>query len=521
MKRIIKLKSKSAMLRKSDYSLLKSKNISEETVIKQLASFEKGFPYANLQKPAVVNDGIVSLSESECKTYIALYEKMLSNGLEVSKFVPASGAATRMFKSLFEFLQATSEEQFQLIDKEPYSSFIKQLDQFAFTDQLKSITELDVSDQVKFCTQAISALLLENGLNYGGLPKGLLQFHKDSNRGITTFEEHLRETAKYCKNNSAQGIVQYTVSPEHHEKFTELLDKVIEEFEQLYDIKYDVSFSFQKPSTDTIAANPDNSPFRDENGLLLFRPGGHGALIENLNDMTSNLVFIKNIDNVVPDHLQADTVKYKKVIAGLLLEKKEKIFNILKKLDSIDDQWISDGIKDGLHFLAEELQLEVPDALKGHDQQQQINYIKERLNRPIRVCGMVKNEGEPGGGPFWVKQSDGSTSLQIVEGAQIDPDNEHQQEILKNSTHFNPVDLVCYLKDYKDQKFDLHQYIDPGTGFISEKTQNGLPLKALELPGLWNGAMANWITFFVEVPISTFNPVKTVMDLLRPQHQPE
>lgn len=509
------------MLRESDYPLLKSKNISEDTVIKQLRSFEKGFPYANLQKPAVVDDGIVSLSESECETYIAFFEKMLANGLEVSKFVPASGAATRMFKSLFEFLQASPEEQLQLVGKEPYSTFIKQLDQFAFADELKSISELDVSDQVKFCTRAISTLLLENGLNYGGLPKGLLQFHKDTNRGITPFEEHLRETAKYCKNNSGKGIVHYTVSPEHHEKFTELLNKVIAEFERLYDIKYDVSFSFQKPSTDTIAANPDNTPFRDENGQLLFRPGGHGALIENLNDMSNNLVFIKNIDNVVPDHLQADTIKYKKVIAGLLLEKKEKIFNILRKLDSIDDRWIIDGIKEGLHFLSEELQLEVPDAIIGNDQRQQINYIRGRLNRPIRVCGMVKNEGEPGGGPFWVKQSDGSTSLQIVEGAQIDPDDEHQQEILRNSTHFNPVDLVCYLKDYKDQKFDLHQYIDPSTGFISEKTQNGLPLKALELPGLWNGAMANWITFFVEVPISTFNPVKTVMDLLRPQHQPE
>ncbi len=509
------------MFTDSDYKQLETKGISADKVLNQLANFVKGFPYANLQKAALIGDGIQDLSPNELKNYIEIFDKAVEENIDVAKFVPASGAATRMFKALFEFIQAEPESRKDMLTNKPYADFAARLKDFAFHTELVACLQAKVdnsnADQIH---TLIHHLLHEDGMNYGKLPKGLLQFHKEGDKSITPVEEHLRETAKYAQDKNQKGKVHFTVSPEHQSKFKEILDKVLSSYEERYKLKYDIGFSFQKSSTDTIAANPDNTPFRTEEGELLFRPGGHGALIENLNDMQNELIFIKNIDNVVPDHLQEDTVQYKKALAGLLLQKKSVIFDILKKLDSTESEVIQSGINEGMRFLADQLQLEVPVAIEGSEQNEQITYLKNRLDRPIRVCGMVKNEGEPGGGPFWVKQSDGSTSLQIVEGAQIDPENDAQQTILNNSSHFNPVDLVCYIKNYEGKKFDLHQFIDPSTGFISEKTQNGKSLKALELPGLWNGAMANWITFFVEVPISTFNPVKTVMDLLRPQHQP-
>nr|WP_319398228.1 DUF4301 family protein [uncultured Carboxylicivirga sp.] len=500
------------MLREKDYKLLESKKISINVMQKQIESFKKGFPYAKLEKAATISDGILSVGQ-ENDIYITKFQNEINKGLAIAKFVPASGAATRMFKSLFEFLQASSNDQSQLVNNEPYATFIREKDKFAFSGELPNTNGSTDAETAK---KIISHILLDDGIGYGSLPKGLLKFHKDNDRSVTPFEEHLREAAGYGKTNEGIGNVHYTVSPEHHEKFNQLLSEVKSIYEDLYGIKYQISFSYQKPSTDTIAATPDNTPFRDETNQLVFRPGGHGALIENLNEMDSTLVFIKNIDNVVPKHLQDDTIKFKKVLAGLLLDKKDIIFNILSKLET--DNKI--GIEEAFSFMKYELQIDIPASILEGESSSQIQYIIEKLNRPIRVCGMVKNEGEPGGGPFWVKQSDGSISLQIVEGAQIDPEDEKQQEILKSSTHFNPVDLVCYLKDYKGNKFDLKDFVDPQTGFISEKTLNGKPLKALELPGLWNGAMANWITFFVEVPITTFNPVKTVMDLLRPQHQP-
>nr|WP_321410481.1 DUF4301 family protein [uncultured Carboxylicivirga sp.] len=506
------------MFTESDYKLLDIKKISTDSLLKQLAYFEKGFPFAKLSKPATIGDGINALDEENCQKYIRQFENEIADGLDVAKFVPASGAATRMFKSLFEFLQASEEDQAFLVDKEPYATFLKEKDKFAFADELPATAKTSKADMA---VEIIFHLLHDDGMSYGSLPKGLLKFHKDNDWSVTPFEEHLREAAGYGKTNDQSGKVHYTVSPEHHEKFVELWQAVKDKYESLYGITYDIDFSFQKPSTDTVAANPDNTPFRDEDGQLVFRPGGHGALIENLNEMSNTVVFIKNIDNVVPKQLQEDTIKYKKVLAGLLIEKKNVIFEILTKIEDSQSRVQKEGIEMAFAFLQEELQIDVPVAIIGSEEEYQVKYIFEKLNRPIRVCGMVKNEGEPGGGPFWVKQADGTNSLQIVEGAQIDPNNEQQQEILQNSTHFNPVDLVCYLKDFKGNKFDLKEYVDPQTGFISEKTLNGKPLKALELPGLWNGAMANWITFFVEVPVTTFNPVKTVMDLLRPQHQPE
>jgi len=511
------------MLTTEDLKSIENKGISAETISEQLKCFTNGFPYAKLEKAATLNDGIIAVDQEAISLYTKLFNTKLKEGLDIGKFVPASGAATRMFKSLFEYIQSTPEKQELLFQQEPYLTFAKHIKQFAFTNDLKELITGEInfdSLTAEDLNQIIRGVLLEDGLNYGALPKGLLKFHQDNKSETTPFEEHLKETAQYATNMQGAGAVHFTVSPEHHDLFKQLLDKTKPQLEEHYTISYDVSFSYQKSSTDTIAVNPDNTPFRTKNNELLFRPAGHGALIENLNDINKALIFIKNIDNVVPEFLQGDTILYKKLLAGLLLEKKETIFSILEGLDNANSNNLDAIIKKGIAFLVNELQM--PSLiLESLTRIEQTALIKEKLNRPIRVCGMVKNEGEPGGGPFWVKQSDGSSSLQIVEGAQIDPNDDAQQGILNESTHFNPVDLVCYLYDYKGNKFDLKAFIDPTTGFISEKTQNGLPLKALELPGLWNGAMAHWLSFFVEVPVSTFNPVKTVMDLLRPQHQPE
>ncbi|MCU4175364.1 DUF4301 family protein [Carboxylicivirga sp. N1Y90] len=508
------------MISDKDKQLLSKKDISIDKVSSQLEQFKSGFPFSKLIKAATISDGIIAVHDDKKADFVNIYNDAIKNDLAPCKFVPASGAATRMFKSLFEYIQNV-DLQASKFDEEPYKTFNDRLSDFAFYNDLKTLLDSNINlDNIDATAlhSIISQLLQADGLDYGKLPKGLLKFHANGEKAVTPFEEHLRETAGYSLNNKRNGKVHYTVSPEHHEKFEALLSDVKQKYESKYNTKFDVSFSYQKPSTDTIAANPDNTPFRTENDELLFRPGGHGALIENLNDLKDDIIFIKNIDNVVPEHLQADTIEYKKILAGLLLSKRETIHGILNNLE--DKRTIKEGIQAGIQFLKDELQIDTS-QLSVDDLAKTKQFIHERLNRPIRVCGMVKNEGEPGGGPFWVEQSDGSVTLQVVEGAQIDPSDSAQQDILNNSTHFNPVDLVCFVKDYKGQKFNLLDYIDHNTGFISEKTQNGKELKALELPGLWNGAMANWLTFFVEVPITTFNPVKTVMDLLRPQHQPQ
>ncbi|WP_430817858.1 DUF4301 family protein [Carboxylicivirga sp. RSCT41] len=510
------------MLTKNDLDQLKSKAIPQELIEKQLQQFQTGFAYSPLQKAATVGDGIISTTTEEENTFIEQYNAAVKEGLDTIKFVPASGAATRMFKALFEFIQSDKNKQAELIKEKPYSDFIARIKDFAFIDDLEALLKKDINPNNISADEArliIEKILLPDGLNYGKLPKGLLRFHKQAQAVFTPVEEHLKEAAQYASNGT-EGKVHFTVSPEHHDLFKNQLKLGRQAIEQQNGISFKVDFSFQKQSTDTIAVNPDNTPFRQEDDSLLFRPAGHGALIENLNDLQAELIFVKNIDNVIPEYLLPETVKYKKLLAGILLDKKEKVFEILNELDSTASGTIENTINKGVDFLCTELQMDqaIFDALSNDEK---VALIKDKLNRPVRICGMVKNEGEPGGGPFWVKQADGSSSLQIVEGAQIDPNDAEQQSILKSSTHFNPVDLVCYTKDYKGNKFDLRQFVDPDTGFISEKTQNGRALKALELPGLWNGAMAHWLTFFVEVPVSTFNPVKTVMDLLRPQHQPE
>ena len=376
----------------------------------------------------------------------------------------------------------------------------------------KSVDELMKDEDYKLI---VDTLLNIRGLNYGQLPKGLLSFHKYDDGVRTPIEEHLVEAALYAASNK-QAYVHFTISHEHLELFKQKVTEKIAQYEAKYDVKLNVSYSEQKPSTDTIAVNPDNSPFRNDDGSLLFRPGGHGALIENLNDLEADIVFIKNIDNVVPDRLKKETIDWKMVIAGKLVELQKQTFDYLHLLDKGD--YTRAELEEILSFLQHNLFCESSEA-NTLDDNALAQYLYDKLNRPMRVCGMVKNVGEPGGGPFLAYNHDGTISLQILESSQIDKSNKDYVKMFTDGTHFNPVDIVCAIKNYKGEPFDLTKHVDKSTGFISSKSKNGRELKALELPGLWNGAMSDWNTIFVEVPLITFNPVKTVNDLLREQHQ--
>lgn len=495
------------MLTQEDKDFLAKKGISEEKLNAQLNCFKTGFPWLKLAGAASPGNGITIPSEEEKKDYLAAWDTYLDGTGKVLKFVPASGAASRMFKNLFEFLD--NGEKTEFIQK-----FEANLEKFAFIDDLKAAISKNGGDgSVK---TAIATLLGEEGLSYGKLPKGLLKFHKYEDGARTPVEEHLVEGALYAGGKNGNVTVHFTVSPEHRPLFEALMAKVAPKYEQKFGVKYAISFSEQKASTDTVAANPDNTPFRGKDGKILFRPGGHGALIENLNDLDADVIFIKNIDNVVPDRLKAETVEYKKLIAGVLVSKQKKAFEYLELLDS--GKYTHDQLEDIIRFLRDELSCRNPE-LKDLEDAELAIYLKKKLNRPMRVCGMVKNVGEPGGGPFLAYNQDGTISLQILESSQIDTNNAEYLKMFQNGTHFNPVDLVCAVKDYKGQKFDLTKYVDHQTGFISSKSKDGKELKALELPGLWNGAMSDWNTIFVEVSLGTFNPVKTVNDLLREQHQ--
>jgi hypothetical protein len=506
------------MLNAKDLELLAAKGISGEQIEEQLACFVKGFPYLGIAASASVEKGIMLIPQEQQATYMEAWDAYLAKNKKILKFVPASGAASRMFKNLFEFLSADYNEPQNAFEKK----FFDEIQKFAFYEALnnkcienesKDIPTLVTNGEYK----AVVANLLEaKGLNYGQLPKGLLLFHSYANTSRTAMEEHLAEGAMYAKNNAGDVNIHFTVSPEHKPLFEQLVANKVAEYEEKFSVKYDLSFSVQKPSTDTIAADMENGPFRDKNGNLLFRPGGHGALIENLNDIEADVVFVKNIDNVVPDSFKCSTVIFKKVIAGVLVSLQERIFNYLELIDS--GKYTHEQVEEMIHFLQEDLCIKNPDT-KLLEDAELILYIKNKLNRPLRVCGMVKNVGEPGGGPFLAINPDGTISLQILESSQIDLKDPDKKAMFEKGTHFNPVDLVCALRNYKGEKFNLPEYVDKNTGFISYKSKDGRELKALELPGLWNGAMSDWNTIFVEVPIETFNPVKTVNDLLRAEHQ--
>lgn len=495
------------MLTQEDKDFLAKKGISEEKLNAQLDCFKTGFPWLKLAGAASADNGITIPADTEKKEYLAAWDEYLNGSGKVLKFVPASGAASRMFKNLFEFLD--NEEKTDFINK-----FESNLSKFAFIDDLKeAIAKAGGDESLKV---AIAALLGDEGLSYGKLPKGLLKFHKYEDGARTPVEEHLVEGALYAGGKNGDVNVHFTVSPEHRPLFEALVEKVTPKYEEKFGVKYAIGFSEQKSSTDTVAANPDNTPFRGKDGKILFRPGGHGALIENLNELDADIIFIKNIDNVVPDRLKPETVEYKKLIAGVLVSKQKKAFEYLELLES--GKYTHAELEEIIHFLHSDLSCRNPE-LKDLEDAELAIYLKNKLNRPMRVCGMVKNVGEPGGGPFMAYNQDGTISLQILESSQIDTNNEEYMQMFQNGTHFNPVDLVCAVKDYKGNKFDLTKYVDPLTGFISSKSKDGKELKALELPGLWNGAMSDWNTIFVEVSLGTFNPVKTVNDLLREQHQ--
>lgn len=495
------------MLTQDDKAFLAKKGISEEKLQSQLECFKTGFPWLKLAGAASPEKGIMVPSDDEKNAYLKAWDDYLAGTGKVLKFVPASGAASRMFKNLFEYLD--NNEKTDFIQK-----FEDNLDHFAFIGDLKEAIAKNGGDSS--VRTAIATLLGEDGLSYGKLPKGLLKFHKYDDGARTPVEEHLVEGALYAGGKTGNVHVHFTVSPEHRSLFEALVAKMAPKYEEKFGVKYDVSFSEQKSSTDTVAANPDNTPFRGKDGKILFRPGGHGALIENLNELDADIIFIKNIDNVVPDRLKPETTEYKKLIAGVLVSKQAQAFRYLELLDS--GVYTHEQLEEIIHFLQNDLSCRNPE-LKNLEDAELAIYLRKKLNRPMRVCGMVKNVGEPGGGPFLAYNSDGTISLQILESSQIDTANEEYVKMFKNGTHFNPVDLVCAVKDYKGNKFDLRKYVDPQTGFISNKSKDGKELKALELPGLWNGSMSDWNTIFVEVPLGTFNPVKTVNDLLRPQHQ--
>ena len=506
------------MLTHEDKELLAKKGISEQQIAEQLACFEKGFPYLKLAGAASVeNRGIMIADADEQKKYLAAWDAYKDTDKKVVKFVPASGAASRMFKNLFEFLGAdysvpTTDFEKKFFDHIHSFAFYNDLNAACLDNTGKNIDALVAEHNYK---AVVSNLLEGAGLNYGALPKGLLKFHRYANGVRTPLEEHLVEGALYAAGKTGQVNVHFTVSTEHKTLFSQLVEEKVAEYAKKYGVSFNVSFSEQKPSTDTLAADMENKPFRD-NGKLVFRPGGHGALIENLNDLDADIVFIKNIDNVVPDRLKGDTVTYKKLLAGVLVTLQQQAFQYLKLLDG--GHYSHDQLETIIRFVQQQLRCRKED-IKDLEDADLVIYLRKKLNRPMRVCGMVKNVGEPGGGPFLAYNPDGTVSLQILESSQIDMKDPEKKAMFEQGTHFNPVDLVCAIRDYKGNKFNLLDYVDKATGFISYKSKNGKDLKALELPGLWNGSMSDWSTVFVEVPLSTFNPVKTVNDLLREQHQ--
>ena len=470
-----------------------ARGISAETFETQLKNFETGFPYLTIEAAATPAKGIKVLSEEEQAKYIAAADAFTGN---VCKFVPASGAATRMFKDLFEAADALKAGE-KLKEGSPAAKFVENITLFPFFD----------------AQNILNLTLYPKAWNYGSMPKGLIQFHKYENENRTPFEEHLVEGALYAKDKNGDVRMVVTVSVEHQKGFEELYAQVKEKYEQRFGCKYHVTFTNQQPSTDIVAVDMENKPFTKDDGSLLFRPGGHGALLANLNDIDADVLVIKNIDNVVKESLLDETIRWKKILVGMAIELQAKVFGYLKQLDEQGDAVSAELIAEIKEFMEKEFCVSVPQT--GAEL---VKVLREKLDRPVRICGMVKNEGEPGGGPYVILGEDGTTSLQILEAAQIDKNNAKAMEAMKGATHFNPVDLVCAVKNYKGEKYDLSKHTDPKTGFISEKSFQGRALKAQELPGLWNGAMSDWNTQFVETPLITFNPVKTVLDLLREQH---
>lgn len=515
------------MWKQDDLNYIEKKGIPLKILEIQLHHFRDGFPFIRLIRPAVQGNGIIGFSDDKKNELIRFYEEQ-SPSLRVIKFVPASGAASRMFRHLFEFRESLHPGK--SIPESFYSEtgfnsvhyFFQNIDRFAFYKDLQSSLmkegkSVEQAIEEKDFSSVLDHLLGDAGLNYAFLPKALLAFHNYDDGPRCAMEEHLVEAASYARNRGDVSKIHFTVSPEHIVKFNEKINEVRAKYETAFHTRMDIHHSIQKSSTDTLAVDEENRPFRNPDGTLLFRPAGHGALLANLNELDADIIFIKNIDNIVPDRLKPTTFEYKKLIGGYLLAVREKIFGFLKEAGS--GNITAEGIREMTDFVTSQNLVSLPHGFEKMAAETQCSILSGELNRPIRVCGMVRNAGEPGGGPFWVSDPEGRPSLQIVESSQVNMQDEGQKAIFCSSTHFNPVDLVCCTIDYQGNPFILQDFVDESTGFISLKSSGGRTVKALELPGLWNGSMAGWITLFVEIPLITFNPVKTINDLLRDEHQ--
>lgn len=508
------------MLSTKDLKQLEQKGISELQFQTQIENFEKGFPFANLAGAATVGDGIVHFTPEEAEEYAQLFEQKRDE-LSMVKFVPASGAASRMFKDLIDVEQKYNESE----KKTGFGRITKCLDnvaKLALSDELNKVLAkngLEVKNllQQKDYPTIAHYILQADGLGYQAKPKAMLLFHKYADEARTAFEEHLVEGVEYAKMANQTVHLHFTISPEHRALFEEKVAQVVPKLEKRYGVKYVIEFSEQMGKTDMVALDKAGNIVRNADGSILFRPGGHGALIENLNALEADLIFIKNIDNVTTDGLRSTTYLYKKALAGYLLHIQASVAECLHQLESLSVNESTLSQIEG--FASKLLNIRFSMTYFSRSMRERVSYLGRKLNRPIRVCGMVRNEGEPGGGPYWVRNEHGHKNLQIIEASQIDFNNRFQVDMVKESSHFNPVDLICGVKNYKGNKFNLKNYIDKNTGFISKKKQNGIEMTIQELPGLWNGAMADWNTIFVEVPIETFTPVKTLEDLLRKEHQ--
>ena len=489
------------MFTQKDIRQIEERGSSVKQVERQVACFRKGFPWMKIVGPATPERGIMVLSEKSAQECVDYYRSARVDGR--CKFVPASGAASRMFKDMFAGLHALEAGESLGAGA---ARLVENIRGFAFFDD-------KVFDRPDDARDVLEKLLTDRGLGYGAKPKGVLKFHRYPDEVRTAIAEHLVEAATYMKDEGNVCHLTITISPEHRPLFEAAIAEVRERYEARYGVRYDIRFQVQDPATDTIAVDPRNKPFRKEDGSLLFRPAGHGALIYNLNQVEEELVSIKNIDNVAAEKLLPRTARWKEILLGSALIVRDQIFQYLDELDADPSVELCNEIED---YLDRVLCIQMPLA---HSEAERVEMLRGKLDRPVRVCGMVRNEGEPGGGPYIIAGKDGCTSLQILESVQINPDDPGAKSAMSRATHFNPVDLVCCLRNYKGERFDLTEYVDPDAGFISSKSYEGRELKALELPGLWNGAMSNWNTVFVEVPVETFNPVKTVLDLLRDAHK--
>jgi len=503
---------------------------SPDKIIQQIKTFETGISPLILARPCTLGDGIKMVSEKDQEYFIKIFENALDDG-RVIKFVPASGAATRMFKKQLSFISRFEKIDYNMLkelaqngdeDCEAALEFFNNIDRFAFFKKLSDltdekgkniselITERNIQELLRFVTDS-------DGLNYSNLPKGCIPFHSYPEGSRTAFEEHIVEAINYSAGKDKVAKIHFTISPEHETEIKNLFKSFLQKYKK-DGWNFDIKFSFQSRKTDTVSVTLDNKLCRDENGKIVFRPGGHGALLNNLNELKADVISIKNIDNIAPDNISGESFQYKKILGGYLISLQKKIFDYLKILGDANTN--ENEIEEIIDFIKREIEIELTDNFKQKSIEEKMNYLFNFLNRPIRVCGMVKKEHHPGGSPFWVSGKDGEITKQIVEPAQVNFSNTKQSKIFNEGTHFNPVDLTCAVKDYRGNHFDLEKFSNPDTSLIAIKSKDGQDLKALELPGLWNGGMYHWLTVFVEVPKITFNPVKEVNDLLKPEHQP-